>query len=310
MLYQYQLEGMEKTYSALTANHFVVYPALPPGHYTFKARSFVEGIGYSKNNAALSFVIKAAFYQTTYFKVLLLALIIGIILWIQWIRIRLQVKQLKRIEAVKREENFKVRQTASEDFHDEVGNSLTRIQVLTDVLHTKLGSGHEEEKRIIGQIKENVSGLYQGTRDILWALNPESDIIKEIGQRLESLGIDVFQDTGICFCYENLLGESENIKLPGNFNRNIMMIFKEAMSNSLKHAQARHVKLNIKKTGLEEIVIELTDDGTGFNQLYIKKGHGFQNMLKRANRIKSKFSIITNPGEGTRYSLSIPLMAA
>jgi signal transduction histidine kinase len=112
------------------------------------------------------------------------------------------------------------------------------------------------------------------------------------------------------FCYENLLGESENIKLPGNFNPNIMMIFKEAMSNGLKHAQAHHVKLNIKKTGLEEIVIELTDDGTGFNQRYIKKGHGFQNMPKRANRIKSKFSIITNPGVGTRYSLSIPLMAA
>ena len=111
--------------------------------------------------------------------------------------------RLNQIEEVKREENIKVRQTASEDFHDEVGNSLTRIQVLTDVLHTKLGNGHEEEKRIIGMIKENVSGLYQGTRDILWALNPESDLIKEIGHRLESLGIDVFQDTGICFKYEN-----------------------------------------------------------------------------------------------------------
>ena len=43
------------------------------------------------------------------------------------------------------------------------------------------------------------------------------------------------------------LGESENVKLPGNYNRNIMMIFKEAMSNCLKHAQARHVKLKIQK---------------------------------------------------------------
>ena len=249
MLYQYQLEGMEKSYSALTANHFVVYPALPPGHYTFRARAFLEGVGYSKENVEFSFDIRAAFYQTIYFKFLLLVLVMGLILWIQWIRMRMRVRQINQIEAVKREENIKVRQTASEDFHDEVGNSLTRIQVLTDVLHTKLGNGHEEEKRIIGQIKENVSGLYQGTRDILWALNPESDLIREIGQRLQSLGIDVFQDTGICFCYENLLGESENVKLPGNYNRNIMMIFKEAMSNCLKHAQARHVKLKITKAG-------------------------------------------------------------
>ena len=41
---------------------------------------------------------------------------------------------------------------------------------------------------MIGQIKENVSGLYQGTRDILWALNPESDVIKEIGHRLGKSG--------------------------------------------------------------------------------------------------------------------------
>jgi signal transduction histidine kinase len=220
---------------------------------------------------------------------------------------RMRVKQINRIEEVKREENIKVRQTASEDFHDEVGNSLTRIQVLTDVLHTKLGNGHEEEKRIIGQIKENVSGLYQGTRDILWALNPESDVIKEIGHRLESLGIDVFQDTGICFCYENMLGEWENVKLPGNYNRNIMMIFKEAMSNCLKHAQARHVKLKIMKTDLQEILILLSDDGIGFNQLFIKKGHGFQNMQKRAIRIKSVLVSSSIPGEGTRYELRIPV---
>jgi ligand-binding sensor domain-containing protein/signal transduction histidine kinase len=308
--YQYQLEGMEKTYSELSSNHFVVYTALPPGHYTFRARAFLRGVGFSRENIEFPFDIKAAFYQTAYFKFLIMFFVVGMILWIQWIRMRIRVKQLNQIEEVKREENIKVRQTASEDFHDEVGNSLTRIQVLTDVLNAKLGSGHDEEKRIIGQIKENVSGLYQGTRDILWALNPESDIIKEIGQRLESLGIDLFQDTGVCFSYENLLGVSEYEKLPGNYNRNIMMIFKEAMSNCLKHAQARHVKLIIRKSEPQEIQIELRDDGQGFNQLFIKKGHGFQNMLKRANRIRSVFTINSKPGEGSLYELRIPVLVS
>ncbi len=304
--YQYQLEGMETSYSALTPNHFVVYPALPPGHYTFRARAYIDGVGYSTDNVHFSFDIRAAFYQTLYFKFGVLVFVMGLILWIQWMRMRMRGKRIRQIEEVKREENIKVRQTASEDFHDEVGNSLTRIQVLTEVLNTKLGPGHEEEKRLIGQIKENVSGLYQGTRDILWALNPESDAIKEIGHRLESLGIDVFQDTGICFCFENYLGEGENEKLPGNYNRNIMMIFKEAMSNCLKHAQAKRVKLKIQKTGPSEIGIELADDGAGFNMLYIKKGHGFQNMQKRANRINSLFTVNSSPGEGTRYELRIP----
>ena len=42
-----------------------------------------------------------------------------------------------------------------------------------------------------------------------------------------------------------------------------MMIFKEAMSNCLKHAQARHVKLIIQKSESEEIQIELNDKGRG-----------------------------------------------
>ena len=86
-----------------------------------------------------------------------------------------------------------------------------------------------------------------------------------------------------------------------------MMIFKEAMSNSLKHAQARRVKLKIQKTEVPEIVIALCDDGVGFNPLFIKKGHGFQNMQKRANRIKSVFAMESSPGKGARYEIRIPL---
>ena len=64
---------------------------------------------------------------------------------------------------------------------------------------------------------------------------------------LESLGIDVFQDTGICFCYENELGDSENLKLPGNYNRNIMMIFKEAMSNCSETCTSTSCKIKNSK---------------------------------------------------------------
>jgi hypothetical protein len=102
VLYQYQLEGMEKNYSALTPNHFVVYPALPPGHYTFHARAFMEGVGFSKNNVNFSFDIKAAFYQTLYFKFLMLVLVMGIILWVQWMRMRSREMRNRQIEEVKR----------------------------------------------------------------------------------------------------------------------------------------------------------------------------------------------------------------
>ena len=53
--------------------------------------------------------------------------------------------------------------------------------------------------------------------------------------------------------------------------------------------------------------VVLCDDGLGFNPLFIKKGHGFQNMQKRANRIKAIFAIESSPGKGARYELKIPI---
>ncbi len=88
------------------------------------------------------------------------------------------------------------------------------------------------------------------------------------------------------------------------------MIFKEAMSNCMKHARAKNIRLSIHKSEKEEVVMILADNGIGFDQLFIKKGHGFQNMKKRAARINSSFSIYSVPGQGSRYELRIPLIIA
>src|SRR5262249_26027634 len=158
-------------------------------------------------------------------------------------------------------------------FHDELGNKLTRISVLTDILQSK--SGHtDEEKNIIRQIKENVSGLYSGTKDILWSLNPQSDDLYEIARRLCDFGIELFHETAVNFNFSASHEIFKNVKLPGDYSRNIMMIFKEAMNNVLKHAHAKNVSFHINMTGENILHILLDDDGDGFDMDKIKKGHG------------------------------------
>ena len=88
------------------------------------------------------------------------------------------------------EEQMKVRQKTSEDFHDEMGNKLTRISVLSDILETQMLGEQQEQKKLIAQIKENVAALYAGTKDILWSLQPESDNLYEILNRIKDFGID------------------------------------------------------------------------------------------------------------------------
>ena len=73
-----------------------------------------------------------------------------------------------REDALRKEEQSRIRERTAEDFHDEVGNKLTRINVLTSVLQSKIEKPNPDAERIIQQIQDNSLQLYAGTRDILW----------------------------------------------------------------------------------------------------------------------------------------------
>ncbi|HMH23293.1 MAG TPA: two-component regulator propeller domain-containing protein [Puia sp.] len=302
--YEYMLEGADKRFSDLTPDPFVVYPGLPPGKYRFLVRSYTADAGYSDNEAAFPFEIIAPFYKTKLFDLLLIMLLIGLTLWIQSYRIRSKVRRQRQIEKLKQEEQLIIRQRTSEDFHDELGNKLTRISVLTDILQNKLSgtpalaaasppaagssgpasstaapahaaalpgdarpaasSTSADTARILTQIKENVAALYTGTKDILWSLNPESDSVDGISTRLQDFGIELFQETAIQFQFVTETPGTMSTRLPSDYSRNITMIFKEAMNNVLKHSGCRNVIFRIRSDGQHAMIFSLEDDGKGF----------------------------------------------
>ncbi|HUH33673.1 MAG TPA: two-component regulator propeller domain-containing protein, partial [Daejeonella sp.] len=245
VLYQYRLVGLDDTFSNPTTNSNVNYQTLPPGNYVFEARALnSEGIS-SDNMLRFPFSIRPAFYQTIFFRlaVILFLVLSGIALQ-AYLHKRKNLR-LQQIEGMKREERLKARQQTAEDFHDDLGNKLTRISILTDILNMKLNGEHQEEKQLILQIKENASSLYRGTKDILWALDPKSDNLYEILSHISEFGMELFQDTAIEFSYEGITEQLANTRLPMEYSRNISMIFKEALNNSLRHAEAHHVLLNV-----------------------------------------------------------------
>ena len=89
-------------------------------------------------------------------------------------------------------------------------------------------------------------------------------------------------------------------------------IVQEAFTNIARHAQAKNVLLNIKRLK-SSVKLKVEDDGIGFNLEEVEKhrkkehGVGLLGMRERAFLSKGKFSVETNPGEGTRISVTIPL---
>ncbi|MEO6149198.1 MAG: two-component regulator propeller domain-containing protein [Mucilaginibacter sp.] len=305
--YQYKLTGLEDKFSQPVKTNTVDYPSLPPGKYTFEVRALSPDGKLSANTAKFSFEIVPPFYKTTWFTILAIVLFILLIIALQNLWHRNKKQRELAIETIKREEKIKIRQQTAEDFHDDLGNKLTRITVLSEMLNVKIAKDKPDQQKLVEQIKQNAVSLYNGTKDILWALDPKSDNLYETLKYIEELGIEQFRDMGITFRNEGFSEDFKQIKLTMEYNRNITMIFKELMNNVLKHADAKLVTLKASRPNKAEMVITLSDDGKGFDYGQAAKGHGLKNVKTRAARINGELMVYSIGNGGTNISLQFTI---
>jgi signal transduction histidine kinase len=141
--------------------------------------------------------------------------------------------------------------------------------------------------------------LYTGTRDFIWAIDPVNDDLGKLFIHVRDFGEKLFEEKGISFRAYNDI--RRNVRLAYGYSREANLIFKEVMTNSFKHSQARNVKLEFKEEG-EEFAIIFEDDGIGFDAEQLKTSNGLRNMRERADRINSKLKLTSNES-GTKVSL-------
>ncbi|GAA4338157.1 two-component regulator propeller domain-containing protein [Mucilaginibacter gynuensis] len=305
--YQYKLTGLERDFSMPVSTNVVEYPSLPPGRYTFEVKAINADGQQSKTTAKFHFEIVPPFYKTALFQIVAAIFIMLLIIAIQSLWHHNKKQRQLAIEAIKREEKIKIRQQTAEDFHDDLGNKLTRITVLSEILNVKIESDKPEQRNLVEQIKQNAAALYNGTKDILWALDPKSDNLYETLKHIEEIGIEIFQDTPVAFTFDNINEDLELVKLTMEYNRNITMIFKESLNNVLKHADATKAVLKIIRIDKNIIGIMLTDNGKGFDADADIKGHGIKNIQTRAKRFNGYLQIISAPGAGTTVALEFTI---
>jgi len=86
----------------------------------------------------------------------------------------------------------------------------------------------------------------------------------------------------------------------------IYRIAQEALHNAVKHAQAGRLDLRLCRSG-ESIVLEIGDDGVGFDPTVAFPGHlGLRSMVERATRLGGTLEIHSAPGNGTRVRARFP----
>jgi ligand-binding sensor domain-containing protein/signal transduction histidine kinase len=303
--YRYILEGFDKDWTFSNNINSSNYTNLPPGKYIFRVKG-TNGDGiWSSNEARFIISVLPPFYSTWWFRIVVIAALLVTIYTIYKIRLNQKIRLAIGIEKARSEERELIRRKTALDFHDELGHRLTRITLLSEMIKRNLFPGTEISK-VLDKISENAHELYSGTRDFIWAIDPSDDSLYELLIRLKDFGDELYSNSDIHFEINGLSEEYKNYHLSMDFRRNLTLIFKEGMNNSLKYANSEKVLLESEiKNDL--LCLSLTDFGSGIILQKKPEGYGMSNMKKRAEKISGNLDIISEPGTGTKITFTSKL---
>lgn len=215
-------------------------------------------------------------------------------------------KDLNQKLTIKTNEISSLRSNLAKDFHDEMGNKLAGINVLSQMLVKKLKNNIDEETiQVLETIQKRSDELFVGTKDFIWSIDFKSDYVFYLIQYIRDFGEDFFSKLNISFSFESVNMTNPNNRLNISNGRNVVSVFKEAMTNIAKHAEATQVNM---KADIQDgfLVLSLTDNGKGFEIKQVKI-NGLNNMKERASVIDAKFSIQSIIHKGTVLEIKIPL---
>jgi signal transduction histidine kinase/ligand-binding sensor domain-containing protein len=300
--FRYRLNPYDKGWSKPSTMRQVTYSNLPPGNYEFVVMATNHQGNWSEKELRYPFVIRAAFYQTATFWVFVFLLLAGAIALGFYLRMRQKIEQAMLREKIRLHEQEHLRKEIARDFHDEMGNQLTRIINYVSLLklNGSVAGSTASRTDLYTKVENSAKYLYTGTRDFIWSIDPVNDELSKLFIHIRDFGEKLFEEKEIKFRAFNDV--KINVKLPYGFSREANLIFKEAMTNTFKSAEAKNAAFSLfsRENGFEFV---FEDDGVGFDLEEKKAFGGLKNIRDRAEKLRAVLTITSTPGKGTRISL-------
>jgi len=191
------------------------------------------------------------------------------------------------------------------DIHDDLGSRMTQLVLHGEVAQSELS--HDSETRSqLHEMCEEARGLLASVDEILWAVNPRRDTLRDFASYVCGYAQDFFKHSVIqCRIDVDLEISAAPFDLP--LRRSLLMAIKETLNNAAKHSRATELLLQIR-WHRQKLVVVVQDNGRGFDPA--KAGsdrNGLTNILQRMRELGGTCVIISQPNKGCRVEFSIPL---
>lgn len=193
------------------------------------------------------------------------------------------------------------RRRISRELHDQAGQALIGVRLSLEGL---VGSQNRQSKPSGAQVQniiKAVDQVIQDVRSIAYSLRPPMLDILGLGLAIKQLCYDISDQSNLIVDYDGCDIES----LPDNMAISIYRFVQECLTNVIKHADAKHAWVKLCQDE-EGILLEVTDDGRGFDPDAVRRGVGLTGMFERIQLLNGNLSIESQSDGLTIFRFQIP----
>jgi two-component system, NarL family, sensor histidine kinase UhpB len=196
---------------------------------------------------------------------------------------------------------LELRNQIAADLHDEVGSSLSSIQMLSQLVNSQSHT-NDKEKAMLQKMSNNAKETMEKMSDIVWMIKPGENDTNGLSERMQRFLQEISESKNIHYNFN--ISNLENIDLNMAQRKNIYLIFKEAVNNAAKYSESNQIDVNFENKN-NELVLSIKDFGHGFDIEKIRRGNGLENMQNRAKEIKADIKIDSELNRGTMIKLKL-----
>lgn len=206
------------------------------------------------------------------------------------------MNRAKRLIEVER-----VRNGIARDLHDDIGSTLSSINILSQLALVEKNGNTQNYLQRIG---DQSARIMEDIGDMVWSINPRNDSMNQVITRMREFATEIFESKGIE--YRFIVKTSEGLSLPSDQRKNLFLIFKETVNNAAKYSQASLVEIDLYQTD-QRLVMRVKDNGRGFDEKTGQKGNGLRNLRERAKELNADLTLKSVLDQGTEVKVQLPI---
>ncbi|MBC7868478.1 MAG: hypothetical protein H7X88_13165, partial [Gloeobacteraceae cyanobacterium ES-bin-316] len=300
-VYQYKMKGIDKEWIQNNDLQTVRY-FLPPGKYIFQVTA---SRFFDKNAVPLKeirIIIHPPFWRTWWF---FISIGLFMILVTAYLINQYNAQNYKR-KLADFETDQKVRmerERISRDLHDSIGAYANAVLYNTELLEKEPAASLR--KNLMKDLKFASKDIITSLRETIWALKQDNYTTHDCMIRIRNF----IQPLSRYYPHINfkIEGEASQSSLHYTKALNAVRIVQEAVTNAIKHSQAKNIFVKSHEDE-NEWRLEITDDGLGFDETITPnddRGNGLENMKQRAAEASFNLKITSAPGVGTSIVIKV-----